>query len=100
MHESVGGAKQTSRGGVSTSAPRAGTEPGTLKAPALPYSGKIVQKSPGLDFREIARNSLDISKGICKLGMSEFESCQVSQPFRGSEKMPPIVAERPANSGL
>jgi hypothetical protein len=54
--------------------------------------------NPG--FRGNVRNSPDISKGISELGMCEFESSQVSQAVRGSEKMPPIVAERPANSGL
>src|ERR1700726_1192754 len=59
-----------------------------------------LQKSPTPDFEEKCGNSPDISKGISQSGMCEFESSVVSQAVRGSEKMPPIVAERPANSGL
>lgn len=46
------------------------------------------------------RNSSDISKGLSELGICEFESSQVSQAVRGSQKMSLMVAERPANSGL
>jgi hypothetical protein len=47
----------------------------------FPSVGRIVPKVSGLDFRVFARNSPDISKGICESGMCEFESSQVSQAF-------------------
>jgi hypothetical protein len=51
----------------------------------FPSVGRIVPKVSGPDFRVFARNSPDISKGICELGMCEFETSQVSQAFRVSE---------------
>jgi hypothetical protein len=45
-------------------------------------------------------NSPDISKGVFRSGMCKFESSQVSQAVRRSEKVPLILAERPANGGL
>jgi hypothetical protein len=40
------------------------------------------------------------SRALSATGRCEFESSNPSQAVRGSEKMPPTVAERPANSGL
>jgi hypothetical protein len=51
-------------------------------------------------FRGKVGNSLDISKGICQSGMCKFESSRPSQAVRRSEKVPLILAERPANGGL
>jgi hypothetical protein len=53
-----------------------------------------------LDFQEFVRNSFDISKGLCKLGRSEFESSEVSQPVRRLETLSSVIQERPAYSGL
>jgi len=56
---------------------------------------------------EIGRNSLDFSKGVWKVGMSQFESSQVSQPVRLSwacpeerEKGPPTAGFRDLAAGL
>jgi hypothetical protein len=59
-----------------------------------------LQKSPTPDFEEKYGNSPDISKGISQLGMCKFESSQVSQAVRRSEKLSLILVERPANGGL
>jgi len=54
-----------------------------------------LQKSPTPDFEEKCGNSPDISKGISQLGIYKFESSEVSQAVRRSEKVPLILAERP-----
>src|SRR5476649_1887668 len=59
-----------------------------------------LQKSPNPDFEEKCGNSPDISKAFFGMVIWKFESSQVSQAVRGSEKMRAIVAERPANGGL
>jgi hypothetical protein len=62
--------------------------------------GLQLQKSPTPGFEEKWGNSPDISKGISQLGMCKFESSQVSQAVRRSEKLSLILVERPANGGL
>jgi hypothetical protein len=59
-----------------------------------------LQKSPSRISGQISGNSVDISKAFLEVGISKFESSRVSQPVRRSEKLPLILAERPANGGL
>jgi hypothetical protein len=59
-----------------------------------------LQKSPSRVFGQNSGNSDDISKAFFGMGISKFESSQVSQPVRLSEKRPLIVAEMPAVGGL
>jgi hypothetical protein len=59
-----------------------------------------LQKSPSRIFGQNSVNSLDISKAFFEMGIWKFESSQVSQPVRRSEKMSLILAERPANGVL
>jgi hypothetical protein len=66
----------------------------------FPSIGRIVPEVSGPNFLENVRNSPDISKGIFKAGMCKYESSQVSQAVRRSEKMPRALAERPASGGL
>jgi len=66
-----------------------------------------LQKSPsriygqkGGNSADISNGFFDISNGFFDVGIWKFESSQVSQPVRRSEKSPPIVREMPANCGL
>jgi hypothetical protein len=59
-----------------------------------------LQKSPGRIFGQNGKNSVDISKAFFGMVIWKFESSQVSQAVRRSEKVPLILAERPANCGL
>jgi hypothetical protein len=54
--------------------------------------------NPGI--RGKARNSPDNSKGISQLGMSKFESSQVSQAVGQLEIVHTYIQEMPANCGL
>jgi hypothetical protein len=59
-----------------------------------------LQKSPSRVLGQNSGNSADISKAFFEMGISKFESSQVSQAVRRSEKLPLILAERPANGGV
>ncbi len=59
-----------------------------------------LQKSPSRVFGQNSGNSADISKAFFEMGISKFESSQVSQAVWRSEKMSLILVERPANGGL
>jgi hypothetical protein len=71
-----------------------------LKSPVFPDTGKIVPKVSSLGFREFARNSLNSSKAVCKSGMSQFESCQVSQLVRQLKIVRNPITKRPLNKGF
>src|ERR1700694_612789 len=71
----------------------------TVSAPAHFYNLQL-QKSPSRVFGQNSGNSADISKAFFEMGISKFESSQVSQAVRRSEKLSLILAERPANGGL
>src|ERR1700676_5486809 len=59
-----------------------------------------MQKSPGRISLQIGGNSSDISKVFFEVGISKFESCEVSQPVRRPETLPSTMPQRPANCGL
>jgi hypothetical protein len=59
-----------------------------------------LQKSPSRVFGQNSGNSADISKAFFEMGISKFESSQVSQPVWHPEDIRPIVGEKPANGGL
>jgi hypothetical protein len=51
-------------------------------------------------LEEKSGNSADISKGISKTGMCEFESSQVSQAVRTTPFRPQLIGEKPTDGGL
>ena len=57
-------------------------------------------KSPGRIFGQNSENSVDISKAFFEMVIRNFESSQVSQAVRCSEKLSLTIAERPANGRL
>jgi hypothetical protein len=59
-----------------------------------------LQKSPSRVFGQNSGNSADISKAFFEMGISKFESSQVSQPVLRSEKSPLTVKKMAANGGL
>jgi hypothetical protein len=71
----------------------------TVSASAHSHSLQL-QKSPSRVFGQNSGNSADISKAFFEMGISKFESSQVSQPVSRSEKKSLILRERPANGGL
>jgi hypothetical protein len=79
---------------------RSGPPQEILRRVRIQYPQLTAAKVSNPKFRGKRGNFLDISKGNSHPGMRKFESSEVSQAVRGSEKMPRIVAERPANSGL
>jgi hypothetical protein len=66
----------------------------------IQYAQLTAAKVSNPRFREKCGNSPDISRGISQLGMCKFESSEVSQAVRQSERTPLILAESPANGGL
>jgi hypothetical protein len=60
----------------------------------------VAAKVSKLEFRGKEGKFPRHFNGLFQLGMCEFDPSQVSQPVRRSEKLPPMVAEMPANSGL
>jgi hypothetical protein len=59
-----------------------------------------LQKSPSRVFGQNSGNSADISKAFFEMGISKFESSQVSQAVYQPEIVLAYIAERPANCGL
>jgi hypothetical protein len=59
-----------------------------------------LQKSPSRVFGQNRGNSADISKAFFEMGISKFESCQVSQAVWRLEILPSAMLEMPANGGL
>ena len=59
-----------------------------------------LQKSPSRVFGQNSGNSADISKAFFEMGISKFESSQVSQPVTQLEIVDPRIRQVPANCGL
>jgi hypothetical protein len=69
-------------------------------SPVLPLEGTIVPKVSKPRFQEIVRNSPDLSKGIYKTGMSQFESCRVSQAVDLLKIVVNQITKTPLNIGF
>jgi hypothetical protein len=55
------------------------------------FNNLQLQKSPSRVFGQNSGNSADISKAFFEMGISKFESSQVSQAVRGPEILPWVM---------